>query len=158
MAASLALLLLLVFGTPGRWLGARPQTPSQWQGEKPIELDWYRLEALDVRTAVVPPSLREVDGALVRLPGYLVPIEDDLRRSAEFLMVPYFGACVHVPPPPENQMVYVRMAEGKEIDLFSNGWDPVWIIGYLHVEPIESPYGRVGYHLDGLSSEPYEIQ
>ena len=54
------------------------------------------------------PVVTQLDGQLIRLPGYIVPLEvNEEGRTTEFLLVPYFGACIHVPPPPSNQIVHV---------------------------------------------------
>ena len=51
-----------------------------------------------------------LNGQYVKLPGYVVPLESDAGGLlSEFLLVPYYGACIHVPPPPSNQIVYVRL-------------------------------------------------
>ena len=155
--ALLAFLIVYELGAPaGRWLkGARGSEAGAARGAKGQDVDWPLLGTLDVFSRTIPPGLQAVHLQIVRIPGYLVPIEDDLRHASEFLLVPYFGACSHLPPPPENQMVYVQMVAGEEIDLYSSGWDPVWVTGKLHVEPTESPYGVVGFRLDGLASERY---
>ena len=67
-----------------------------------------------------------LDGQFIRLPGYALPLEYDGAAIEEFLLVPYVGACTHVPPPPQNQMVFVKLAEPFVVtDLFT----PVWIVG-----------------------------
>jgi hypothetical protein len=156
-AALLAFLVVYTLGAPaGRWLkGMRGSEASLGQGAQGQDVDWHLLGTLDVFSRTIPPGLEAVHLQIVRIPGYLVPLEDDLRHTSEFLLVPYFGACSHLPPPPENQMVYVQMVAGEEIDLYSSGWDPVWVTGKLHVEPTESPYGVVGFRMDGLDNQPY---
>lgn len=55
------------------------------------------------------PVVKALDGQNIRLPGYIVPLEvSEEGRTTEFLLVPYFGACIHVPPPPSNQIVHVK--------------------------------------------------
>jgi hypothetical protein len=67
-----------------------------------------------------------LDGQFIRLPGYALPLEYDGAAIEEFLLVPYVGACIHVPPPPQNQIVFVKLAEPFVVtDLFT----PVWIVG-----------------------------
>ena len=85
----------------------------------------------------------ELDGAEVTISGFVVPLdlaEDD--RVREFLLVPYFGACVHVPPPPPNQVIHVTSAEGLEIDRIYEAWS---ITGRLRVEASESALASAGY-------------
>lgn len=70
--------------------------------------------------------VNRLDGQFIRLPGYALPLEYDGAAVEEFLLVPYVGACIHVPPPPQNQMVFVKLAEPFVVtDLFT----PVWIVG-----------------------------
>jgi hypothetical protein len=55
------------------------------------------------------PVRQDLQGTKVRLPGYVVPLEYSQGAIREFLLVPYFGACIHSPPPPANQIVLVRL-------------------------------------------------
>lgn len=97
--------------------------------------------------------LRELDGQDVRIPGFIVPLEDFASNVSEFLIVPYVGACVHVPPPPPNQLVHVEMQGDKRVKM--EWWNPVWIHGRLKIAPMESVYGSVGFQLDGVRTEPF---
>jgi hypothetical protein len=115
-------------------------------------IDWRILAMLDVRSTVVPPTLARLNGQRVRLPGFIVPLEDFQDQAKEFLLVPYFGACVHTPPPPPNQMVLVKLTGGpKSLALF----DPVWIEGVLEIQQVSSPYGVVSYRMRGERIVPY---
>ena len=118
-----------------------------------VELDWKILGGLDYVNGKVPANLKALNGKLVKIPGFIVPLEDYEEEGAEFLLVPYFGACVHTPPPPPNQMVYVRMQGGKKLKF--GWWDPVWMEGTLQIESYDSPYGAVGYQLVGTKTSPY---
>ena len=118
-----------------------------------VELDWKILGGLDYVNGKVPANLQALNGKLVKIPGFIVPLEDYEEEGAEFLLVPYFGACVHTPPPPPNQMVYVRMQGGKKLKF--GWWDPVWMEGTLQIENYDSPYGAVGYQLVGTKTSPY---
>lgn len=122
--------------------------------DDPIELDWRTLAGLDYSTGEVTEALKEADGKVVKIPGFTVPLEDFADAATEFLLVPYVGACVHTPPPPPNQLVYIEMADGKATKLF--GWDPVWLEGTLRIEMTESVYGSVGYVVEGTKLYPYQ--
>lgn len=98
--------------------------------------------------------LEAANGKTVRIPGFMVPLEDFLDRVSEFLLVPYMGACIHVPPPPPNQLVYVQMAEDRDVKMA--WWEPIWLEGRLQVETVNSVYGAVGFQLEGVEVEPYE--
>lgn len=109
------------------------------------EVDWRALAGLDVRTGVPSDYLRRLNGRAVRIPGYIVPLDDFADEVTEFLLVPYFGACIHTPPPPPNQMVHVRVGRGAHA---STSWQaPVWIEGRLDIRAILSPYGVVAYQM-----------
>lgn len=122
--------------------------------DEPVTLDWKTMAALNYRTGEMPPALKKLNGVKVRVPGFMVPLEDTETRVTEFLLVPYFGACIHVPPPPPNQMAHVLMVRNQVIDV--NLWDPIWIVGKLTIENVESPYGVVGYQVTGERVLPYE--
>ena len=121
--------------------------------EEAVNIDWRVLAGLDYSNGKSTDTLKKLDGKLVRIPGFVVPLDDFQEEGAEFLLVPYYGACVHTPPPPPNQIVMVAMAGKKSVKL--NLFDAVWMSGRLKIATVESPYGAVGYQLEGLKVEPY---
>ncbi len=102
----------------------------------------------------------ELNGLQVRIPGYALPFEMDGTAVTAFLLVPYLGACIHVPPPPTNQMVLVRLKQSYKAKAL---YDPVWVTGRLKTERVEQSLRYVdgaasfsaGYVLDGIKVEPY---
>ena len=99
------------------------------------------------------PTVPEMDGRSIRIAGYVVPLEESKGELREFLLVPYFGACIHTPPPPANQIIHVTpLKPVKGIQ----GMVPVWASGTLKVRRDESAMGVSGYHLDAVKVEPYE--
>ncbi len=110
-----------------------------------------QIRALWTEAPVVP----DLDGRKVRLPGFVVPLEADAERRTEFLLVPYYGACIHVPPPPPNQIVHVVLAagEGRRRRLF----DAVWVSGTLRVVRSSSELADTGYRLEAQAVEPYRV-
>jgi uncharacterized protein len=118
------------------------------------KMDWRMLRELNYRTGKITPSLKALDGKMVKIPGYMVPLEDESEIVTEFLLVPYVGACIHTPPPPPNQIVQVKMQNAKKVKM--SFWDPVWIHGKLAIETVKSPYGDVGFQLTGTMVEPYK--
>jgi uncharacterized protein len=120
----------------------------------PVTLDWRTMAALNYRTGDMPATLKALHGRQVRVPGFMVPLEDWEEQVTEFILVPYFGACIHVPPPPPNQMAHVLMQRNRKVAV--NLWDPVWVIGTLKIENVESPYGVVGYQVSAERIVPYE--
>ena len=98
--------------------------------------------------------VEELDGERVKIPGFLVPLEliDD-GTVKEFLLVPSFGACVHYPAPPPNQIVYVVMEKPIEI---KSMWDPVWVSGELRTESQQTDLASASYSMTGDLVEDYE--
>jgi hypothetical protein len=98
------------------------------------------------------PTRAELSGQKVRLPGYLVPLEGQSGEWKEFLVVPYFGACIHSPPPPANQIVHVKAAiPAKGL----RSMDTVWVTGTLRTERRDTDMGVSGYTLEGGVVEKY---
>lgn len=102
----------------------------------------------------------EWDGAEIRIPGYMLPLEFDGNQIVEFLLVPYVGACIHTPPPPANQIIHVRSKVSFKADgLFT----PVWVTGKLTVEKSQQSVGlsdgvsgfEVGYALQATEVVEY---
>jgi uncharacterized protein len=116
-------------------------------------IDWRVLAGLDYLSGKATDTLKKLEGRQVRVPGFVVPLDDFQEDGAEFLLVPYYGACVHTPPPPPNQIIFVQMASKKAVKLAL--FDAVWMHGKLKIATVESPYGTVGFTLDGLKMEPY---
>lgn len=95
-----------------------------------------------------------LDDVLIKLPGFVVPLDFSQGSYAEFLLVPYFGACIHTPPPPPNQLIYVRAAPAVEVDSI---WEPVWVVGRLHTQRQDTGTGNAAYTLDLLRLEAYDV-
>lgn len=101
------------------------------------------------------PVVQALDGIAIRLPGYIVPLDmDEEARVNEFLFVPFFGACIHVPPPPSNQILHVSAEMGVRVDAL---WQPFWIEGVLRVEHRTSELAEAGYSLVAEKIYPYEL-
>jgi len=98
------------------------------------------------------PTVAGMDGAQVKLPGYLVPLDEVRGELKEFLLVPYFGACIHTPPPPANQIVFVRL---KTAAPGFRAMDTVWVRGQLATTRQASYMGASGYRIDAVGVERY---
>lgn len=95
--------------------------------------------------------VEELNGKEIRLPGFMVPLDiNQMSEVKEFLLVPYFGACIHVPPPPPNQIVYVSSEEAVQF-----GWEPVWVEGVLETKRNMNAVGSTAYSLRLAKLEPY---
>ncbi len=139
---------------PKAKVGVAAPTPDVApKAEDAVNIDWRVLAGLDYTNGKSTDTLKKLEGKMVRIPGFVVPLDDFQEEGAEFLLVPYYGACVHTPPPPPNQIVMVGMAGKKAVKL--NLFDAVWMSGKLKIASVESPYGTVGYQLEGLKVEPY---
>jgi len=98
------------------------------------------------------PMVAELDGKKIKIPGYVVQLEGDAEKVTQFLLVPYFGACVHVPPPPPNQIVLVDFADGVK---YEDTFDAVWVEGVIKVERVEGDVAVVGYRMTAATVTPY---
>ncbi|WP_278378409.1 DUF3299 domain-containing protein [Stutzerimonas kunmingensis] len=102
------------------------------------------------------PVVESLDGQMVKLPGYIVPLDmTEEGRVIEFLLVPYFGACIHVPPPPSNQIVHATSELGVRLEAL---YEPFWIEGPLRVEHASSELAEAGYRMQAQKIYPYELQ
>ncbi len=140
----------------------RREAESRLEAEG-VDVDYLLSIASEVKVkrmkkaeAVVP----ELDGQRVKLPGYLLPLEFEEKKITEFLLVPWFGACIHTPPPPPNQIVFVTMEKGYSSE---QQFEPVWVWGEMQVKNVQSSLFLVdgeagidsGYSLIAEKITPY---
>jgi len=92
-----------------------------------------------------PAVVSELNGKRVSIGGYVVPLDFESTVIKEFLLVPFVGACIHVPPPPANQIVYVKAEKGLEI---KGQFDPVTVTGILKTETEFTGLADAGYKLE----------
>ncbi|MCW5723625.1 MAG: DUF3299 domain-containing protein [Maricaulaceae bacterium] len=118
-------------------MGSGNTTPML--GHSPYDEPQLSMADLQVGTFNVVEAL---DGARVRLGGYVVPLDFAAGRVSRFLLVPYFGACIHVPPPPPNQMVYVESSEAFELPSLSAA---MRVEGVLRAERHYGDLGAAAY-------------
>lgn len=138
----------------------------------PRELDWLELMPKDEVEALTQAptvdhsgmfkmeqqgsfrTIAELDGEYVKLPGYIVPVDvSEDQKMSSFFLVPYFGACIHVPPPPPNQIVYVTLAEPIAV---TDIYDAFWIEGTLEVEAVQKEIAASAYLLKADKVTLYE--
>lgn len=149
-------------GTPAetRW---EDLVPKEWDPAKRFRgLDLGMLNDGDPRVLQMMREMRvawdnaptnsRLDGTTVRLPGYVVPLEEVKGDIREFLLVPYFGACIHTPPPPANQIVHV--VTDKPLKGLRT-MDAVWVTGTLKTHRQNSVMGMSGYAIQGGTLERY---
>jgi len=137
--------MLLPVGERGRDVHTPPPPIHDYLGEG-------SPAALQLGSYTVNP---ELDGAWVRIPGFVVPLRTESDGTiVEFLLVPYFGACIHVPPPPPNQIVYVRMkGPGGPKTMM----DAVWLTGRMSTKVSRSDLASAAYTLEAEHVEPYQF-
>ncbi|MBY5992573.1 DUF3299 domain-containing protein [Ferrimonas balearica] len=170
MKAVIALLLPLLLGG---CLASQPPVP-QWGWEQLIDeknraritaliaeehawaeanhddLSGPQPQSLGLGQVARNPQLLSQEGAL---PGFIVPLEWQDQEVSEFLLVPYYGACIHAPPPPPNQIVHIRATEPVPFDWLR---DAVWVQGVLEAEALDlNDLGEVGYRMTAARVWPY---
>ena len=140
---------------------------------KPQELFWDELvpkgyeapignlsphnESMDsnwVQPDLNAPIVEALNDKLITLPGFVVPLEGDDKVITEFLLVPYFGACIHVPPPPPNQIVHVTFKDGVPIESL---YDAISVTGKMTTQGWEGEIAKVGYRIEGIGVAPFEL-
>ncbi len=129
-------------------------------------LEKHRADGIDVDSLLVAVSERDqeiskrgeavdssLDGKLVQLPGYALPLDLAEQGMTEFLLVPFVGACIHVPPPPPNQIVLAQLKSAYQVKEL---YDPVLITGHLRAQPASTEL----YLVDGQAQVPmgYSMQ
>ena len=160
-------------GTPAPVVKPGPKAPAG----AARELDWDELLPQDARARFSggpPPPTHDtlgegglaaqqmmdfsvnkaLDSANIKIPGFIVPL--DVGKDGlvtEFFLVPYFGACIHVPPPPPNQIVHVRMAKGIALDSI---YEAYWITGRMKVVSKTTRLGASAYQLTASNVEIYK--
>jgi uncharacterized protein len=119
-------------------------------------LSWQMMRGLNFRTGEMTPELQGVINGAARVPGYMVPLEDNLEEVTEFLLVPYPGACIHVPPPPPNQIVHVIM-EGNRKAQVRLWMEAVWVEGTLRLAEATTRDGALSFfQLTGTLIQSYK--
>ncbi|MBD3624972.1 MAG: DUF3299 domain-containing protein [Rhodobacteraceae bacterium] len=119
-------------------LGQMDEVNDTWNPE-------YDENASKVNTAL--------DGAAVRLPGYIIPFDMGANGITSFMLVPYVGACIHTPPPPPNQLVFVNTETPWPGD---DLWDAVWVSGRLTANAMSTEIADVGYRMTAEKIEAFE--
>jgi hypothetical protein len=168
-------------GTPAPASGAKAKAAAPGATAKAgavLELDWEELIPQDARSkfagAGPPPPVHDylgeggmaaaqpmdfsvneqLDGIDVKLPGFIVPL--DVGKDglvSEFFLVPYFGACIHVPPPPPNQIVYVKTTKGIALDSI---YEAYWVTGKMKISRKNTQLGAAAYALAATKVEIYK--
>lgn len=142
------------------WDDLMPKNWDPMASLKGLKLDKLKdsdpraIEALEKireawQSAPVEPAL---DGERIRIPGFVIPLDKAGNKVREFLLVPYFGACIHTPPPPPNQIVHVRAS--KPIAGMRT-MDTMWVSGVMQIGNVNTEMGQAGYQLKAEWVVPY---
>jgi hypothetical protein len=128
----------------GNFSSAPPEPVHDYLGERGARVQ--QSGSTEVDTAL--------DGVRVKLPGFIVPLgSSEDGAVTEFFLVPYFGACIHVPPPPPNQIVYAHLTTPIKTPEI---WDPYWLRGELRVETKKNKLAGSAYTMTDASLVPYD--
>jgi hypothetical protein len=139
--------------------------PKDWDPMSEFKkLDFSKMKDTDPRAMEALQQLRDalnnapiepsMNGARIRIPGFIVPLEVAHHQITQFLLVPFFGACIHVPPPPANQIIHVFPS--KPLKKGMESMDAVWISGMLETFPSDTDMGSAGYRMKANIVEPYK--
>ncbi|WLQ12553.1 DUF3299 domain-containing protein [Hahella aquimaris] len=134
-----------------QWQDLIPKSAQQKTVSGTVEHGQIAMEPQPQANAPIVPELNKQK---VRIAGFAVPLEGDESGVTEFLLVPYMGACIHVPPPPSNQIVYVK-ANKKPLPL-DYLYDAFWVSGAISVETVSSELAESGYSMQADAFEPYQ--
>lgn len=131
----------------------QPQIDAIPEGDPAEDAVLEKMQS-ELNNAPVNPAM---NGKQVKIPGFISPLEVDEAKGMvkEFLLVPYFGACIHVPPPPINQTLLVKPLEGKSIGM-ERMYEPVWVYGTLTTEQVHTDLAEAGYQLKDARVEIYQ--
>ena len=122
---------------------ADPSLMAQFTGQSPVAEQMGTFNAVE-----------DLDQLMVRMPGYILPLDYATQGEArEFLLLPYHGACVHYPPPPPNQIVYLRSPEPIQ---FNSLWEPVWVEGRMQIDRQDTDLAATAYAMTVRSVSPYQ--
>ncbi|WP_342805567.1 DUF3299 domain-containing protein [Alteromonas sp. M12] len=98
--------------------------------------------------------IQSFDKKSIRIPGFIVPLSsDDQKRVVEFFIVPYFGACLHMPPPPPNQIIYGKFSKGIKLTQLDVAF---WFEGVINIETNSNETGTSAYAMTLDNIEIYD--
>lgn len=98
--------------------------------------------------------IAQLGGEAIQIPAFVVPVEfDESQRATQFFLVPYFGACIHVPPPPPNQIIFANYPEGLKLESL---YQPFWFFGTLSTTLTENEIATAAYSMHLSRIEIYD--
>ncbi|MDR1607608.1 MAG: DUF3299 domain-containing protein [Deltaproteobacteria bacterium] len=147
------------------WLIWEELVPPEWKPEKIFEdlkindmadNDPRVDQALDefLKRWNAAPVNQKINNRPIKIPGFVVPLDFEKTEIEEFLLVPYFGACIHVPPPPPNQIIYVK---AKKPVKGLTAMEVVWVYGKIRIEKYDFEQTNAGYSIAADRVEIYQV-
>lgn len=136
--------------------------PKNWDPMKAFKgIDMNFLNDADPRAMAALEKMREawdnapiepsMNGKKIRIPGFIVPLDAERGQIKQFLLVPYFGGCLHTPPPPANQIIDVT----SSMPIKMQSMDAVWVTGILVTKRSDTEMGSAGYSMSAVKVTPY---
>jgi hypothetical protein len=164
LALALLISLPLFAAEPWPELKWEAMVPKGWDPSAEFKgLDLSKMQDSDPRAMEALDKLKQawdnapaepsLNGKRIRIAGFALPLERQGDKVTEFLIVPYFGACIHTPPPPANQIIHAKSAKplsGVKMMV------PIWTYGTISVQRGETTWGVAGYRLTVDKVNPYE--
>jgi len=139
----------------------RSAEAEQAAAELNLRIDYMSDEEIETALSTIDRQgkflVDELDDKDVSLVGYLVPLDFEADKTDEFVLVPYFGACIHVPPPPPNQIVYVKFREGLALSE-TRMYSPFRVEGRIKAAHAKTELANVGYQLTASDIIEQELQ
>jgi uncharacterized protein len=116
----------------------------------PTPLEEGRWMSVPRKSRGPAPVVESLDGQRVHIGGYVVPLDFAATTIKEFLLVPFVGACIHVPAPPSNQIIYVKTEKGFDVQ---GSFDAVYVTGTLKVMSTATGLADAGYSIEAEKVE-----
>lgn len=143
-----------------KWEDLSPKDWDPYASLKNLTLSTMRdgdpraQEALDKLMAAMnnAPIVPAMDKQGIKITGFMIPITKNKDDVISFLLVPYFGACIHTPPPPSNQVLFVvpdKPVKG------GTTMDAVTISGEVSIQRTDSPWGSAAYRVAAKFVDAY---
>lgn len=116
--------------------------------------DYLGEGALAARQIMHFETNPKLDNRTIRIAGFIAPINiDSTGKIRDFYLVPYFGACIHVPPPPPNQLIYVKLTTPADIE---STYSAYWVTGKISIQKVTTAFGATAYSMQGDEIKEYE--
>lgn len=117
------------------------------------DISWSLLETLDYKAGTAPTPLQSHIGHPVRIPGFAVPLSASTQTIDELILVPNQLACIHVPPPPPNLMIHIKLPRPIDVEKI---YGPLWVSGRLELKAVHSAFGLVSWEMSDVVIKPYD--